>query len=89
MKRENKVTQTTDRGSQRALAHIEQIAWIKPIEGADNIELIGVLGWVCIAKKGEFQVGDTCIYFEIDSKLPGSGQEHYPTANRQAYHSVR
>lgn len=26
---------------ERALAHIEKIEWIKPIEGADNIELIG------------------------------------------------
>ena len=56
--------------SERALAHIERVAWIKPIEGADNIELIGVLGWVCIAKKCEFKQGDFCIYFEIDSKLP-------------------
>lgn len=56
--------------SERALAHIEKIAWVKPIEGADNIELIGVLGWVCIAKKGEFKENDMCVYFEIDSKLP-------------------
>lgn len=56
--------------AERSLAHIEQIAWIKPIEGADNIELIGVLGWVCIAKKGEFKEGSWCCYFEIDSKLP-------------------
>lgn len=54
----------------RALAHIEKIAWTKPIEGADNIELVGILGWQCIAKKGEFQVGDPCVYFEIDSKVP-------------------
>lgn len=56
--------------SERALAHIEKIAWVKPIEGADNIELIGILGWICIAKKDEFKKNDTCIYFEIDSKLP-------------------
>lgn len=56
--------------AERSLAHIEKIAWIKPIEGADNIELIGVLGWVCIAKKGEFKPDDICVYFEIDSKLP-------------------
>lgn len=54
----------------RALAHIEKIEWVKPIEGADNIELIGVLGWRCIAKKGEFNVGDVCVYIEIDSKVP-------------------
>lgn len=54
----------------RSLAHVEKIAWIKPIEGADNIELIGVLGWVCIAKIGEFKEGDHCVYIEIDSKVP-------------------
>lgn len=55
---------------ERKLAHIEKIAWIKPIEGADNIEKIGVLGWVLIARKGEFQANDLCCFFEIDSKLP-------------------
>ena len=29
----------------RALAYSEQIAWVKPIEGADNIELVGINGW--------------------------------------------
>lgn len=53
---------------ERALAHIEKIEWVKPIEKADNIELIGVLGWVCIAKKGEFKEGDLAVYIEIDSK---------------------
>ena len=56
--------------SERALAHIEKIEWKKPIENADNIELIGVLGWVCIAKINEFQVGDKCVYIEIDSLAP-------------------
>lgn len=54
----------------RALAHIEKIEWKKPIENADNIELIGVLGWICIAKIGEFEVGDKCVYIEIDSLCP-------------------
>ncbi len=51
----------------RKLAHIEKIEWKRPIEGADRIELVGVLGWQCIAKKDEFQVGDFCVYIEIDS----------------------
>lgn len=29
---------------ERKLAHIEIIDWIKPIEGADKIELCGILG---------------------------------------------
>ena len=56
--------------AERALAHVEKIAWRRAIEGADNIEAIGVLGWNLIAKKGEFEVGDKCVFFEIDSKLP-------------------
>lgn len=56
--------------AERALAHIEKIEWVKPIEGADNIELIGVLGWICIAKIGEFKTGDTAVYIEIDSRCP-------------------
>lgn len=60
--------------AERALAHIEKIEWIRPIEGADNIELIGVLGWVCIAKKGEFSVGDLAVYVEIDSKCPSEDE---------------
>ena len=55
---------------QRELAYVVKIGWIHPIEGADNIELIGINGWTCIAKKGEFKEGDLAIYFEIDSKLP-------------------
>ena len=60
--------------AKRALAHIEKIEWVKPIEGADNIELIGVLGWVCIAKKNEFKEGDLAVYIEIDSKCPAEDE---------------
>ena len=28
--------------AERALAHVEKIEWIRPIEGADNIELMTV-----------------------------------------------
>ena len=55
---------------QRELAYVVSVGWVKPIEGADNIELIGINGWSCIAKKGEFKEGDLAVYFEIDSKLP-------------------
>lgn len=60
--------------NKRALAHIEKIEWVKPIEGADNIELIGVLGWICIAKKDEFKARDLAVYIEIDSKCPASDE---------------
>ena len=54
----------------RALAYIAQCGKIEKIEGADNIELMSVLGWKVITKIGEFHEGDLCVYFEIDSKLP-------------------
>ena len=54
----------------RKLASVQYVHDIWPIEGADRIECIGVLGWRCVAKKGEFKVGDLCVYFEIDSFLP-------------------
>lgn len=54
----------------RALAYTTKVGEISKIEGADNIELISVLGWKVIAKIGEFHEGDLCVYFEIDSKLP-------------------
>ena len=57
--------------NERRLAHVERIDWIKPIDGADNIELCGVLGWQCvIAKKDNFKVGDYVVYCEIDSQMP-------------------
>ena len=59
-----------NKNNERELAYIVKIGWVKPIEGADNIELVGINGWTCIAKKGEFQAGDLAVYFEIDSKLP-------------------
>lgn len=54
----------------RKLASIQVITSIEPIENADKIEYASVLGWHCVVKKGEFKVGDKCIYVEIDSILP-------------------
>jgi len=54
----------------RHLASIQEISDIKPIDGADAIELALIRGWQCVSKKGEFQKGDLCVYFEVDSFLP-------------------
>lgn len=56
--------------SERALATIEQIESIRPIEGADAIDLARVRGWDVVVKKGEYREGDLAVYFEIDSMLP-------------------
>ena len=56
--------------NKRALAYTVKCGSIEKINGADNIELVSILGWKVIAKIGEFHEGDLCVYFEIDSKLP-------------------
>ncbi len=54
----------------RKLASIQIIKSIESIPNADRIEKITVMGWGVVAKKGEFSVGDKCVYFEVDSILP-------------------
>lgn len=54
----------------RKLASIQSIKYVKPIPDADSIETVGILGWECVSKKGEFQPNDKCLYIEIDSLLP-------------------
>lgn len=54
----------------RHLATIQKIDALSPIEGADAIEVATVKGWQCVVKKGDFSVGDPCVYIEIDSFLP-------------------
>ena len=54
----------------RKLASVQTVKAIKPIEGADRIEVVQILNWDCVARKGEYRVGDKVIYFEIDSLLP-------------------
>ena len=56
---------------ERKLATIRIIDDIRPIEGADMIELVTVGGWnVVVAKEVEHKVGDHVVYCEIDSFLP-------------------
>jgi len=52
------------------LATIQKIEELIPIPNADKIEVAKILGWECVVKKGEFKVGDWCVYIEIDSVLP-------------------
>jgi tRNA-binding EMAP/Myf-like protein len=54
----------------RNLASIQKILNITPILNSDNLELLTVLGWHVVVQKEEFNVGDLCVYCEIDSLLP-------------------
>ena len=56
---------------ERKLATVRKITDIRPIEGADMIELAIVDGWnVVVAKNVGHKVGDMVVYCEIDSFLP-------------------
>ena len=54
----------------RKLATIRKVLELRPIEGANLIEVAVIDGWQCIVKKGEFSVGQSVIYIEIDSIVP-------------------
>lgn len=56
--------------AKRALAHIEKIESITPIEGKDRIVLAEVLGWTVIVQKSDYEVGQKCVFCEIDSVFP-------------------
>jgi RNA ligase (TIGR02306 family) len=55
---------------ERKLASVVKITDIQPIVGADAIVVAKVKGWNVVVKKGEFNVGDLAVYYEIDSFLP-------------------
>ena len=55
---------------ERELAYVVHINDITEIPGYDRVELAHIGGWTVVVGKGEFQIGDPAIYFEIDSKLP-------------------
>lgn len=54
----------------RRLATIRTISDIRPIPGADRIEVAQVDGWECVVQKGEFAVGQHIVYIEVDSIVP-------------------
>jgi RNA ligase (TIGR02306 family) len=73
----------------RKLASIQKIKSLEPIEGADAIEKSTVLGWQLVVKKGEFKVGDLCIYCEIDSLLPEKPEFEFLRPRKMRIRTVR
>jgi len=55
---------------ERRLVSVQTVDAVASIAGADKIEQARVMGWTVVIKKGEFAVGDPCVFFEIDSVLP-------------------
>jgi len=55
---------------ERKLASIQKISDIQPIPDADSIEVASILGWQVVVKKGQFAIGDLCVFCEIDCIFP-------------------
>jgi RNA ligase (TIGR02306 family) len=53
-----------------SVCYMATINEIRPIEGADKIELVVVGGWNCISQKGEQKVGDVVIIATTDAIIP-------------------
>ena len=53
-----------------SVCYVGVIGEIRPIEGADNIELAMVGGWHAITKKGQYKVEDQVIIATTDAVIP-------------------
>jgi len=52
------------------LATIQKIIDVKPIENSDFLDVVKVLGWQVVTRKGDFSIGDLCIYIGLDTIVP-------------------
>ncbi len=52
------------------LASIQLILNVSRHPNADLLDVVQVLGYECIVRKGEWAVGDYCVFFEPDCVLP-------------------
>ncbi|HRV01132.1 MAG TPA: RNA ligase (ATP) [Mesotoga sp.] len=72
----------------RQLATVRRISELKPIEGADRIELAIVDGWQVVVKKREFNTGDLAVYFEIDSWVPLAVAPFLKRSSERSYNGI-
>lgn len=73
----------------RKLASIQRIIALEAIPDADAIVKATVLGWQLVVKKDEFQVGDLCVYVEIDSILPDKPEFEFMKNRKMRVRTIR
>jgi RNA ligase (TIGR02306 family) len=56
--------------NQNSVCYVARINEIKPIEGADKIELAVVGGWNCIIQKGQYAEGGLVVVATTDAVIP-------------------
>ena len=52
------------------LATIQKVINVQPCPNSDALDLVKVLGWQVVAKRGEFSDGSLCVYISIDTIVP-------------------
>lgn len=71
------------------LASIQRIVDVQPIPGADNIEVVTVLGWQIVTKKGEYKIGDLCTYIQIDTVVPAEKQFEFLESRKYRVKTIK
>jgi RNA ligase (TIGR02306 family) len=56
--------------NQNSVCFVARIGEVKPIEGADNIEVAVIGGWNCIIQKGQYAEGDLVVVATTDAVIP-------------------
>jgi RNA ligase (TIGR02306 family) len=64
-----------------SVCFVGKVTDIKPIDGADNIELVVINGWNCISKKGEYKVNQLAIIATTDAIIPQSLSDEIGVTN--------
>jgi len=67
----------------RALASIQRVGVIKELVDSDFLEIVHIMGWQCVVKKGDFNQGELVVYFEVDSFLPE--EERYEFLRKSSF----
>ena len=73
-----------NKNNERELCYVVTIDEIRPIPNYDRVEHARVGGWWVIVQKGQFNIGNPAIYFEIDSKVP-SDKECFAFLEKRNY----
>jgi RNA ligase (TIGR02306 family) len=64
-----------------SVCYVAEVIEIKPIEGADKIELVIVNGWSCLTRKGVQNIGDLVVVMTTDAVIPTEISEDYGIKN--------
>lgn len=56
--------------TERAMATIQLVGDVSPLENSDNLDVVSIMGWKVVARRGEFTRDDHVVFFSIDSFLP-------------------